>query len=858
MRADYCWRHVNAVQAWLAAQRGEPAPFALPGARARYPKDRPMVPRHVHLDVKVDLAGHRLDGHATLVLYCAADAVETIELDAYELDVTAVYLEGFEKPVAFQHDGHTLRIPLPQPALRTETRTVVVRYSVTAPRLGLYFIGPNEAHPDRPLHAWTQNQDDDAAYWFPCVDEPGIKATLSTSITAPDGLVALSNGVKSEANRAAHEKGWTTTSWTLSVPVPAYLVTLVVGPFIEHQEPGTTPDVVWYCLPGREADAARAFKQTRAMIDFFEAFTGVPYAFPRYGQVAVSEFVFGGMENTTLTSMTDTLLHDERAALDFSPDSLVAHELAHQWFGDLVTCREWAHAWLNEGFATYFDCLFLQHDKGQEEFDYELFDLARDYFDEDRSRYRRPIVAREYHEPVDLFDRHLYHKGAWVLHMLRSALGTESFKTGVRMWLRRFAHSQAETHDFRRAFEDATGTNLGRFFDTWIEKTGYPTLVYTLQSPPKSPPIVRIEVKSGPPGAIYETVVLARSGDKEVRIPVRIEDSPTSVVLSGLTAVPELVVVDPDYTLLGEVTPDLHGGQLEALVKSTRVSAARRIDGARALARRPGARPVDLLVTALTSDAFWGVRREIARVLGDLRLPTTRNALLAALATEKHPKVRRGIVLALGEFRDDANVAAALEPLARNGEPSYFVEADAFTALARTAGEAALPVLDLGLARESWCDVVRNGALSGLGWLRSEEAVKRLVAHIGPKFPTLVRAAAINALGRVGRDAPPHRKAVLEALATIGSDSEFRVQIALIAAAETIAVKESHNLVDRVERMGNDGRVRRRAGEARRAIDKKLDEQTVLGGLRDDVTRIRGDVSALRDRLDRVQAGGAS
>ncbi len=859
MRADYCWRHVASVEAFLNVKRGEPLPFALPGERAKHPKDRPVLPRHVHLDVSLDLARHTLEGNATLVLACVAESASAVELDARDLEVQSVHVEGVAEPVSFVYDGMTLTVPFAvpfAPMVRGDTRTIVVRYAARGPRLGLYFIEPSEALPDRPPHAWTQNQDDDAPYWFPCIDDPGVKMTTSVAITADATLKALSNGVRDGEPRASHLPGRAITTWHMDSPVPAYLVTLVVGPFEEHVDPedGSAQggaEVAWYHLPGRAADAQRAFGQTRDMIRFFEDFIGVPYAWPRYGQVAVSEFVFGGMENTTLTTVTDNVLFDERAALDYTADSLIAHELAHQWFGDLVTCREWAHAWLNEGFATYFDCLYQRHHLGQEEFDYELLDLARGYYEEDRSRYRRPIVARDYSEPVDLFDKHLYHKGAWILHMLRVRLGESSFRSAVKVWLDRFRHSQAETHDFRRAIEDATGTRLSGFFEQWVERTGYPQLSWTLLTG-KGPAVVRIDVKGGIHCPITTEILVGVAGVTR-RFPVTLDQGPISVVL-GDVITPEFIVLDPDYTLLGELTPNLPLLLLDRALAATKaVSVARRIELLKAVTGRGGPKAAELLSRTLRTDPFWGVRKEAAKQLAELRTPSTRDLLIAALTTEAHPKARRGIVAALGEFRGDGAAATALEPIARSGDPSYFVEAEAVTAYARTALDAAYPTLEAALDRPSFNDVIAAGAIAGLAHLRSERSVDPLRQRCRRAYTTLVRAAAISALGRLGRDVPKTRQHVLDELESLASDENYRIQLAVLAALEALGGSESLGLVERVDRAGADGRVHRRAAEARRAVERKLDAAFGSGaGVRDDLFKLRTDLLAIRDRVDRL------
>src|SRR5258708_4750348 len=184
----------------------------------------------------------------------------------------------------------------------------------------------------------------------------------------------------------------------------------------------------------------------------------------------------GWMENTAAKTKTDMIHTYERAELDNTSDDIVAHELANQWFGDLVTCRDWSHAWLNEGFATYFECLFTHHDKGQDELDYELYRNQQDYFQEDRDRYRRPIVSRTFKNPWVLFDRHLYQKGAGVLHMLRHELGDDAWWKVMGHYLKKHSYQSVETEDLIVAIEETTGRNLRSFFDQWVFRSGYPQI----------------------------------------------------------------------------------------------------------------------------------------------------------------------------------------------------------------------------------------------------------------------------------------------------------------------------------------------------------------------------------------------
>ena len=229
--------------------------------------------------------------------------------------------------------------------------------------------------------------------------------------------------------------------------------------------------VEYWVEPGREEEGRRSFGRTPDMIEFFSKQLDCPYPYEKYSQVAVRHFHFGGMENASATTQTDGTLHDERAAIDFTTDELVAHELAHMWFGDLITCKSWTHAWLNEGFATYFEALWKEWDLGRDEFDYEMVLNADSYMAEP---YRRAISTARYGHPYEMFDMHLYPKAGWVLHMLRRRLGDDLFWKAVRLYVKRCAPGTAETIDLVRSFEDATGKSLGGYFDQWIFSPGHP------------------------------------------------------------------------------------------------------------------------------------------------------------------------------------------------------------------------------------------------------------------------------------------------------------------------------------------------------------------------------------------------
>ncbi len=635
----------------------ERLPFALPGARPQYGPDRVVRVEHIDLHLRPDFAAKTLHGEVTTRVRAIEDGVQSLRLDAVDLTIDAVCAEN-GTPLAFTATAHDLTVALVTPLAAAEAFAFTVVYRAIRPQRGLYFI-------DSPRQAWTQSQDTDARAWLPCFDHPAEKQTTTTTIVVEPGLFALGNGALTERTETA---AGTAFRYEQNVPHATYLLTMVAGAFTEIAQTHARLPMWYYVEPGREADGERAFANTPRMIDVFEDAIGVPYPYARYSQIAVAEFIFGGMENTSATTQTDRTLHDARAHLDFSSDSLVSHELAHQWFGDLVTCRDWSQAWLNEGFATYFETVWREANLGWDEYQRDLFEIVGRYLDEDGERYRRPIVCNVYRDPIELFDRHLYEKGAAVLHMLRGELGWERLKRSLQRYVRDNATRTVETIDLVRAIEGATGRNVRAFFAQWIDRGGHPELevkaawddahsTLTLELAQRQPvdddhPPYVFDLDVGlvavPPEAIARD-----AGDGplpgERRLRLHVERAHESFVIA-LPAAPALIRIDPGAYLLCTLKYALGTERHTAILRGD-PSPVARIRAARALGTDGARAAQDALASALRDEPFWGVAVEIAALLGKARTGAARAALLAA-AGHAHPKVRRAVADALGTYRD--------------------------------------------------------------------------------------------------------------------------------------------------------------------------------------------------------------
>ncbi len=424
-------------------------PFAFAGTPRNFERNRPFAIEHLAADITLDVPKKSISATAKLTVKRIDDDATELELDAVGFTIEKVSVDG--KSAEYRYDGRSLAISL---AKSVQTATIAVAYRAT-PRRGLYFLEPDEHVPDRPRQVWSQCQEEDARHWLPCHDKPHVKMTTEIAVTAPNGWSVLGNG---ELTRSGSK-----FVWTMNEPHPSYLLTLVAGEFSVLEADADGIPLTYWVPKGREEDAKRTFEKTPAMVKHFGKLFGVKYPWNKYAQVVVSDFIFGGMENTTATTLYEHTLLDMRAAIDISSDDLIAHELAHQWFGDYVTCRDWSEGWLNEGFATYIEHVWREKDLGRDEYELGLQSDLEGYITEAHGRYRRAIVCQDYDSPLDLFDRHLYEKGGLVLHMLRTEIGDDVFWRGIAAYLNANAKGNVETRDLMRALEKASGRSLGKF-----------------------------------------------------------------------------------------------------------------------------------------------------------------------------------------------------------------------------------------------------------------------------------------------------------------------------------------------------------------------------------------------------------
>jgi aminopeptidase N len=818
-------------------------PFSLATSTRHYERDRPFAVRHIVLDLTLDPPHKRVEGKATLEVRRADATADAIALDAVGFEVRAVSVDG--TPSKWTYDGRVLSIPV---ALETDSASLRIEYRAT-PRRGLYFLAPDEHYPSRPRQVWSQCQEEDARHFIPCHDSPHTKMTTEMVARVPAGWYALSNGALVSTEKPA--RGPHVYHWKMSEPHSSYLITLVAGEFAEIADEvalGPRKVPVTYLVPkGSEDDARRAFGRTPEMIRYFSDICGLPFPWNKYAQVVVSDFIFGGMENTTATTMYEHVLLDERAAIDVSSDDIVSHELAHQWFGDYLTCRTWSEAWLNEGFATFFEQVWREKHLGPDEYAYGVkADLAA-YVGEAHGRYRRPIVCQDYDAPLDLFDRHLYEKGALVLHALRVEVGDDAFWRGIRRYVRANAGGVVETRDLQRAMEEESGRSLARFFDQAVHKAGHPEIEVQVGWERGVLSIAARQTQStadGVPGCFVVTLDLdlGDAAGGTVRRSVLMTERHQTFAIPA-PARPAFVVVDPSSRIVGELRVKAPADMLREQL-ATAPTARGRWAAAQALTRSDDAPTIEALRRTLADEtAFWGTRSECAAALGKIRAPECFEALRGAVTTD-HPKVRRAVVDALGSFRTQA-AFEALAPLALR-DASYLVEAEAARAIGRTRQGAAFDVLVEALGRPSWFEVVRAGAIDGLAALRDDRATTYLVDRTRYGAPPRARRAAVLGLPKVASDARTR-----EALEHLLDDVDPLLRLDVARALGDFGDPKSRGALRARLEADHDPRVRRRLRETLRDL---AEPKRPADALREEIDRLQTEQVELKSRLAMLEA----
>ncbi len=836
--------------AWLqeAADANGRKPFMKKGTEPKWCRDRFVDVQHIRLEIAPDFKTKSISGTSTLTVAPIYEDTDFLVLDACEMEIESVSADG--RSVNFHHDGEKLTLQFGQKLEADRPLEIAIRYRAT-PRRGAYFVGPDHGYPDKHLEFWTQGQDEDSRYWFPCFDYPNEKATSEVIARVPKGMTSLSNGAL--VNTEDHGD-YQLHHWKHDVPHVTYLIMLVIGDYVKVSKEWDGIPVDYYVPPGREDDGERSFGPTPDMVKFFSEKTGVRYPYAKYAQITAEDFIFGGMENTSATLQTALTLHDATAHLDFSSDPLNSHELAHQWFGDYVTCRDWSHAWLNESFATYFEAMWCEESLGDDEFKYYLDGDWRVYLAEDKGSYRRAIQTNIYNEPLDLFDRHLYQKGAVILHHLRKLLGDRLWWKVINRYLTKHGGGSVITQDFASAIEEVTGKNYDWFFSQWIYGGGHPEFKLKAHWDDKHGGLdfsILQKQKADELTAVFRTPVTVRfvyQGGEEVRT---FEISkPAHRYHVKLPSRPKWIAFDPGNSVPKTLETDYGEDMLiQQLQHDDDVMG--RVYAARGLGAKATKKATEALGEALGKDKFWGVQAECAQALGKVHSSQALDALLKH-SNVKHPKARRAVARALGEYHEGRAAARLQEYL--ESEESYYVTGEAALALGKTRQANAFDALREVLARDSHVDVIRSSAFSGFCDLRDPRALEIMREWTTYGRPQQARLSAIASLGRLAHEVGEEKdKTVARETIEPLLEGDFRTAMSAISGLQALADMKAAPALAKLARTTHDSRIKKRAQGAIEAIRAAQGAVKEVKELREDYDKLKENYDKLAERLQKLE-----
>jgi len=769
---------------------------------------------HYALALEIDPSTRTLQGACRLRLWPTKTGLTQVELDLVGLAVESVHdVTGVE--LEYSQDADSVTIHFARRIEPEQFAEFTVHYG-GRPTRGLYFAADRGAGATQ---VWTQGECVDARAWFPCQDEPWERATSELTVRVPRSWSVIAAGERIERREVGEHA---IEHWRVNFPHPAYLETLAAGEFVVRESAWDGIPLYFVAEHRLEPFLDATFAETDEILAFFSHATGVRYPYPKYAQVAVDGFIFGGMENVSATTLIDAAVTDAAGLADSPSTGLVAHEAAHQWFGNLVTCADWSHAWLNEGFATYFASLYVEEARGRDEFLLAMADQRAGWLARDVGPNRRPMVHLADGDPILSFmTGHAYEGGAVRLHHLRRLLGEETFFRGIRLYLGENAGRGVVTDDLRRALELASGRDLRRHFERWFEAVGHPVVEVTTrhdlergelsievvqtQEEPPFPCLVEVEI-GGDTGVRVERFELEGRSERFV---VRQRAAPRWVRLDPSCALPAQIRETRTFAewlaILADA-PDAAGRRqaAETLGRRTRTHTEGVLDGSIEFALR----------RALSSDSSAAVRRRIAELRTGTTAGPDRDEFVQRVRLDTDWSVRAAAFRALEPTAPsvfDSELATLARAEIAAGSSQAAVGA-ALGLLARVEPSDALDMLQRELRVESPHGERAARVATQIARLTDPRVVTALRALASDEAqPDAPRRIAIAELGRRSADDASVRSDLL-ALLDSPRSSVRREALGALAHARTTDV---HARLERYARETTDSRER---AESRRLL----------------------------------------
>lgn len=694
---------------------------------------------HMDLDLRFDWKNQQVIGEAKLRLtpYFYPHKIVVLDAQDFEFGRVAWMHKGQLETLSYRYDNQEIQIYLPEEASVGDTVELEVNYvafpeknsgegsAAITDTKGLYFIDPLDTIPGKPTMLWTQGETQHSSKWFPTIDRPNERMTHDIWLTVPDSMVSVSNGrlLKEESLGNGMRKD----HWKMDLPHAPYLVAIAVGDFAKVTASQGDLPLGYYVEKGFEKGAAKVFASTPEMISYFEKRLGVPFPWQKYDQIVVRDFVSGAMENTTASIFMEELLLDEREALDSEWDYIIAHELFHQWFGDLVTAESWSNLTLNEAFANYSEYLWNEKRYGQDQADLKLVVEKEGYLAEADAE-PKELIRFNYADAEDLFDAHSYNKGGLVLHMLRRELGDAAFFKGLNLYLTQHAFQAVEAHDLRLAMERVSGRDLNWFFNQWFFAKGHPELKVEVDySKPENLLLRFSQLQDLNETPVFQLPITISWYEGEVRKTktVQVTKAEQELVLENGSPV-SLVYVNEGQEILMKGNQVLTNAQYLRQFKESQLGVAR-YAALDSLVSRDAAEELGIVLPLALEDSFAAIRERGLSLLqgGDQwkgALGELEEKIYRLAEEDPQNKVRASALEVLTEW-NPSGYRGAFTRLAR--DPSYLVAGAALMGLARLAD----PVVEL-----SWMETFERETNFRMAVGLAEYYISTKVLGKGPWF----------------------------------------------------------------------------------------------------------------------------
>ncbi len=810
----------------------------------KYAPSREVDILHLKLDVTPNFKARTISGTATFTFKPIAKSIDELRLDAVDLSVSNI--TSSEKIESYQVTAEKIIVTFAKPIEAGKETRVSIAYSAE-PTMGLYFRTPEMGYKEGETHLWTQGEPIEARHWYPGCDFPNEKFTSEIICHVPGEMTVLSNGKL--VSQEKDSDGLMAVRWAQEKPHANYLISLIAGNFKHVDDNYKNIPLAFYTPPSDIGEAKNSFRDTKDMMGFLEKEIGVPYPWEKYFQVAVNDFTAGGMENTSITTLTDRMLFRKETENLRNSEGLCSHELAHQWFGDLVTCKDWSHLWLNEGFATFYALLYDEHKNGRDSMLYGLYGSSKRITGVTNDT--QPIVFRKFENPVEQFNHLAYQKGSWVLHMLRSQLGEKLYRRSIQNYLERHQFGSVVTEDLNSVIEEISGRAFDQFFDQWVYHAHFPEVeaAYSWDAQSKLAKISISQIQK-----INEDVLLfnfpltlrfkGKFGKIEKQLVVKEKEEDFYV---SLTEAPEMVRLDPNFALLAKINFKLPNAMLYAQL-ADKDDMVGRLFAIEQLAEKKDHETIRKLKQTLESDSFYGVRVEAARALQKIHSDEALDILIAS--KQKDARVRNQIAASSGAFFSTNVLERAAKIISSEKNPD--IRAQWIRALGNSSeietGKILVPLLE----SNSYRNILADAAISAMRTQDDPvylEPIRLTLEKRKEELTTRGFASGLDAIAYLARN-EKEKNETRNFILNFVNDKKDGVQLGALAALgvlgdpKAIPVLETFTILakERAER-----RVAERSLAAIRAAQKPSDN---LKQMRDEILELKKESRERKKEMD--------